>query len=794
MRLCILASVLCILTWSQASGQWLETTIYLPDSAGGVLDPRIAASDAAGMKVYVGGSTAGVSVLDGETGERLYRIQTGADVSAICCNSVRNKVYIASRSSDTVTVADGTTGQVVASVPVGAGPTALAWHPTGERVYVACAGRYQQVDSLLYEIDCSADTVRAIYRVGKYPVALCYNRVNNTLYCANRESNTVSAVSCSEMPLVIHIPVGEAPTALACNPLNNKVYCANTAGLTVSVISGTRNQVEDEVPTGTEPADLCYDSLTNTVFCANSGSANVAVIDGARNNVIATMVVGSGPRELEFNPDSNRVYCLSRYEHVVHVIDGSANRVMDSFPVTDYPSALCYTRAAGRLHCLDDDAAVVTVFDCGDNSVKARTRVGIEPEALAANPSGSKLYCFGGTMPFDSVNLSVVDADRNSVVRTVEVRTRGRPEKTCYNAADDKLYYVGFGTMVGIIDARADSVLAYVEVPDNAYGLAYAPAVNKVYVGGGYFDGYVAAVDGRGDTLVATVAIPGGGGVYEVCHNPEHNTVYGFGNQRSVFTVIDCGADTVAGQFTGERCPGAALSSPLSDKVYMVAYVSGLMLVIDGTTNQIRTWIGVGNGARDICLNTRENKVYSSGVTEHSLAVIDGEGDSLLARIEFPDYTGEVEYDPDYSIVYCTYSDDTGGYVWLIDGATERLVGRIRVGGSVGAMLANPALDRVYVADQQSSCLRVIRTGAGGISGSPTGPEYHHPGQSLVNATLTLRGRGGATLLDLMGRKVMELRSGPNDVRHLAPGVYFLRQVSGVERKASGVTKVIIAR
>ncbi len=44
-----------------------------------------------------------------------------------------------------------------------------------------------------------------------------------------------------------------------------------------------------------------------------------------------------------------------------------------------------------------------------------------------------------------------------------------------------------------------------------------------------------------------------------------------------------------------------------------------------------------------------------------------------------------------------------------------------------------------------------------------------------------------ASLLDAAGRKVAELHAGANDVSHLAPGVYFVRQ-------ASGVAKVVIAR
>jgi hypothetical protein len=49
-------------------------------------------------------------------------------------------------------------------------------------------------------------------------------------------------------------------------------------------------------------------------------------------------------------------------------------------------------------------------------------------------------------------------------------------------------------------------------------------------------------------------------------------------------------------------------------------------------------------------------------------------------------------------------------------------------------------------------------------------------------------------LRDISGRKVAELHPGANDVRSLAPGVYFVRPPSGVEREASGVTKVVVTR
>jgi hypothetical protein len=48
-------------------------------------------------------------------------------------------------------------------------------------------------------------------------------------------------------------------------------------------------------------------------------------------------------------------------------------------------------------------------------------------------------------------------------------------------------------------------------------------------------------------------------------------------------------------------------------------------------------------------------------------------------------------------------------------------------------------------------------------------------------------------LLDVAGRKVLDLKSGANDVRALAPGVYFVRQVQA-QAQAQVVHKVIITK
>jgi len=65
----------------------------------------------------------------------------------------------------------------------------------------------------------------------------------------------------------------------------------------------------------------------------------------------------------------------------------------------------------------------------------------------------------------------------------------------------------------------------------------------------------------------------------------------------------------------------------------------------------------------------------------------------------------------------------------------------------------------------------------------------------MLGRRLTADGSRHETgLYDANGRKVLDLASGPNDVRYLAPGVYFIRAPSADSGKPSAITKVVIAR
>jgi len=113
----------------------------------------------------------------------------------------------------------------------------------------------------------------------------------------------------------------------------------------------------------------------------------------------------------------------------------------------------------------------------------------------------------------------------------------------------------------------------------------------------------------------------------------------------------------------------------------------------------------------------------------------------------------------------------------------------------------------IYVANGDAG-LQIIQFYGAGIAERTTDDgRRHEGGATVVRGVLyvgpatrsELPGRNSvmsrAELLNATGRKVMELQAGPNDVRQLAPGVYFVRDARApAQAQAQAVKKVIITK
>jgi YVTN family beta-propeller protein len=285
-------TIICLI-FGIGQSQWLETTIYVPDSLIGVLYPQIFTYNATNNRIYVSGEESQhLIVIDGETNQKIAKIPIGEYPSALCWNSVSNKVYCTDEENDNVTIVDGATNQVITTIEVFGGARTLLYNPTDNKVY--CAG--------------------------------------GNITIINGATNT----------LINYVLVGNNPSALAYNSTNNKVYCADWAGSDVVVIDGATNQVITTTQVGLEPSVLLYNPTNNKIYCANHYNS-VSVIDCVTDQQIAWIWVGEGVRAFAYNPIQNRVYVAASESSSISVI-------RDEFPGIEERSTLDVERFTPEIY------------------------------------------------------------------------------------------------------------------------------------------------------------------------------------------------------------------------------------------------------------------------------------------------------------------------------------------------------------------------------------------------------------------------------------------------------------
>jgi hypothetical protein len=139
--------------------------------------------------------------------------------------------------------------------------------------------------------------------------------------------------------------------------------------------------------------------------------------------------------------------------------------------------------------------------------------------------------------------------------------------------------------------------------------------------------------------------------------------------------------------------------------------------------------------------------------------------------------------------------------VTVIDGATDQVLLTIPAGEYLRGFAYSVRQSRLYVPDVGGSSVFVIRTVVPGVveqSLGQRGPDLA-PTASVVRGVLFLAANGegrkaNGELLDVSGRKVLDLHPGANDVRRLSPGVYFVRGEGRGARDAGRVRKVVVTR
>jgi len=228
-----------------------------------------------------------------------------------------------------------------------------------------------------------------------------------------------------------------------------------------------------------------------------------------------------------------------------------------------------------------------------------------------------------------------------------------------------------------------------------------------------------------------------------------------------------------------------------------IAYVANLFSVTALSIAQptspriIGTWEGRPNG-----IDLHDTILYAvAPETLWSLSVSDPSAPHVLGFAPVPRYMHDVVVVD--TIAYCA-----GWEMAFVSVADPRNLRRLPGGWAppswVRCVVSVPPYLYACCTEGGVCILETLQTGI--AEPGRTEAVQVQKGASVVRGVLFLptasshNPQSTSWLLDVSGRKVQDLHLGANDVRALAPGVYFIRQALGVKRDAPDVTKVIITQ
>jgi YVTN family beta-propeller protein len=620
---------------------------------------------------------------------------------------------------DSLAVIDCATNSVITVMHTGTNLTALCYNPTANKLYCADS-------SLVLVLDGVTDSVVAVVDLGDIffgVTSMCYDSVRNKLYCAVMPCSVIVIDGVGDS-IITSVTLDAIPNDLCFNPVAGKVYCAETdEGHAVAVIDCVTDSLVVTIPVQHFPAELTCNPISNKVYGVTYDGATVFIIDCAGDSLLGQLPAGYSPKATCFNSADNRVYCTSFKNDFVTVVDGTADSVLTRVIVGCRARMMYYDSLAAELYCLCATSSVLMVVDGHTDRVVKACRTGLIPVASCHVPSARRLYLGS---PLNRV--VVFDLNSDSIVRTLNVQTS--PQAMCWNWVDNTVYCTnGDARSVSVIDVAADSVVATVPVSVRPAPVCYNSVGNEVYCGNG------------SDTLVS---------------------------------VIDCATKREVARIRAGR-PSTLGYNPQNNKVYATG---DSIYIIEGFTKSVRAVAGFHGCVGPIRYSARHNKVYCGDVYRDWVVVIDGATDSVLAVVVYGpggDLFGGLHmyYDETTDRLYC--SDYSHGRVHVIEGATDSIVAAAEVPGEPAAQAWNADRRVLYVSEMVLSSVSVISDTLGSAVGSSsmsTGPRWQMP--TILRKSQPLYMPAPGTIMDVVGRQATRLLPGPNDVRTLAPGVYFI--------------------
>jgi YVTN family beta-propeller protein len=533
-----------------------------------------------------------------------------------------------------VGVVDAVNSTLVGSAPVFAGTNAIAIGATSATVYIA-----DLFDSQVTVLDTHTMTTVGSFAAGPSPSALQYDSQNNELYVADGGSHNVSVVDPSTELVVRTIPTGVTPTAFAFDAALHRLFVANYNSANLTVINTSNDQVLATVAVGPYPLSLAFSPQTGEVFVGDSGVNNLTVVNATTNLVATTVTLAAGPNAVAMDPAVGFVYVAFESSDLIEVVNTRTDAVIGSISAIAGPAALVYDPVSGDIYATEYGTDNLTVINPGSNGILGSIRLGIEPDAVAYDLKTGAI----GTTMFDAGVLVLVNGTTGASIATFPVGLH--PTAVQYDSVNECFYVAGTGSnVVTVVNGTTLRIVSTISI-SQPINFAFVPAYDYIYVlsGLGTFVGNfpttVKVINGASNQVVGTITVTAVDGAGGLAFDPFNGDLY-IGTGGNV-TVVGALNRTVIATIPLTGISYSIAVDPVTGTVFagcvfgpLGASFDSNLTVINGTSNTISAVLSMSDPTVAMDYDSANGLLYiAQNGFQGNLTALDPKTDALMGTV-----------------------------------------------------------------------------------------------------------------------------------------------------------------
>jgi DNA-binding beta-propeller fold protein YncE len=339
-------------------------------------------------------------------------------------------------------------------------------------------------DNLVHVLTASGDSVSSSeIIVGSQPRPLCLASRVNKLYVGDGVYAAVYVIDLvSDRVRTVLLPDGSV-SALCYDSLDNKVYCTG-GNEELYVLDCVSDSIIATVPTGFTPREMVYVPRHDRIYCANYDGGSLTVIDCRNDSVIRTVGLNVYAMNPMYNPQRDEVLCICANLaewHFVAVVDCSTNTWVDTLQY--HTSIPIYFEPLRKIYLAGQGRPPAAVLDAATDSLVASIPW-FSGVAGGVNETDNKVYTVWQGVARETFVVDATADTVTSIITSIRIAM-----SVTHDVLNDKVYIpsVMEPGSVFVLDGPTDSILGSVPVLGHLPAIAvWNPRDGRVYVSNQY--------------------------------------------------------------------------------------------------------------------------------------------------------------------------------------------------------------------------------------------------------------------------------------------------------------------